>query len=401
MKILVWGINYAPEVIGIAPFNTILCQQLRAGGHDVEMATAFPYYPAWRKLAEDSGRLCRTDLIDGIPVHRSWHYVPHSVQVWKRVLHEASFVFTSLLGILIRPRPELIIAISPPLLLGAAARFVSALLGCRYIFHVKDLQPDAALGLGMLRPSLFTRALYALESFSYGGAWRVGGISRGMMAAFIAKGVPPEKCLFFPDSVALTPFPPRGRFRERHGFSPDVFLAVYSGNLGMKQGLDIILDGAPLLTNPNIRLIICGDGAQRAGIAARAAGIPQICFLPLLPDEEYREMLSDADAALITQVAGSGHAFFPSKLLLVLAASLPVITVADEDSELASAVSASGCGENTRPGAPAEFAAAIERLAADPNRRATCAQAGHEWVRRFEREAVHKAFMTEIVKAAS
>src|SRR5215213_10167129 len=100
MRIVVWGINYAPEVTGIAPYNTALCEDLRTRGHEVEMVTTFAYYPAWRKLPEDRGRVYRTDVIAGIPVHRCWHYVPPKVSAMKRIAHEGTFVLTSFLRLL-------------------------------------------------------------------------------------------------------------------------------------------------------------------------------------------------------------------------------------------------------------------------------------------------------------
>ncbi|HEY2342149.1 MAG TPA: glycosyltransferase, partial [Chthoniobacteraceae bacterium] len=95
MRILVWGINYAPEVTGIGPCNTALCEYLHAAGHDVEMVTSFSYYPSWRKREEDRRALWRTEVIRGVPVHRCWLYVPAKVRRWKRMLHELTFVFMS------------------------------------------------------------------------------------------------------------------------------------------------------------------------------------------------------------------------------------------------------------------------------------------------------------------
>src|SRR5574337_838705 len=100
MRIVVWGINYAPEITGIAPHNVDLCEFLQRNGHDVEMVTTFAYYPAWRKQAEDSGCLFRTDRMNGLPVHRCWHFVPKRVTPLKRIIHDATFAGTSLIRVL-------------------------------------------------------------------------------------------------------------------------------------------------------------------------------------------------------------------------------------------------------------------------------------------------------------
>ena len=97
MRVIVWGINYAPEFTGIAPHNVALCEFLHARGDDVSMVTGFPYYPSWEKRPEDRGHLYRTDQINGVPVHRCWQFVPARVSALKRIFHEASFVFTSTL----------------------------------------------------------------------------------------------------------------------------------------------------------------------------------------------------------------------------------------------------------------------------------------------------------------
>ena len=68
MRINVWGINYAPEPTGIAPYNTALCEHLQRNGHDVRAVTSFAYYPAWKKADADRGRAYRTDEIRGVPV---------------------------------------------------------------------------------------------------------------------------------------------------------------------------------------------------------------------------------------------------------------------------------------------------------------------------------------------
>src|ERR1041385_3261731 len=151
MRVIVWGINYAPEITGIAPHNVALCEFLRGKGDDVEMVTTFAYYPVWQKRDEDRYRFFRTDLINGVPVHRCWHFVPRKVSAWKRIIHEATFIAISTVRVLSLKRADVYVIVSPPLLLGMAAWFVTRIKHAPFVFHVQDLQPDAAVGLGMLK----------------------------------------------------------------------------------------------------------------------------------------------------------------------------------------------------------------------------------------------------------
>src|SRR5215212_11017215 len=226
MRVIVWGINYAPEFTGIAPHSVALCEFLLGQGHDVEMVTTFAYYPTWRKRDEDRGRLYRTDHVNAVPVHRCWHCVPERVSALKRIFHEGSFIATSTLRALTVERPDVFVAVSPPLLLGVAAWLVGKLKRAPFVFHVQDMQPDAAVGLGMLKASWFTRALYGLEAFAYRHAKRVSGITPGMLASFRTKGVSESQLIYFPNTIELSrdvSSRKRGAFRERHGFAPEDF----------------------------------------------------------------------------------------------------------------------------------------------------------------------------------
>src|SRR6185503_17206447 len=196
------------------------------------------------------------DEIRGVPVHRCWHYVPRKTSTLKRIIHEGTFVLTSFLRQLALPATDAYVVVSPPLLLGAAAWLLGKIKRRPFVFHVQDLQPDAAAGLGMLKQGALVRALYQLEAFAYAKAARVSGITPGMLDAFRRKGVSNAKLLLFPNGVVLPDLslrPARGEFRKRHDFGADEFLVVYSGNLGVKQGLDILVEAARHLTTSNVR----------------------------------------------------------------------------------------------------------------------------------------------------
>ena len=401
MKVVVWGINYAPEVTGIAPYNVALCRHLRERGHDVRMVTTFSYYPTWKKLPEDRGRLYRTDQIDGVPVHRCWHFVPAKPSAIKRILHEASFIATSWCRLLLLPRADVYVVVSPPLLLGFAAWILTGIKRAPFVFHVQDLQPDAAVGLGMLKPSLLTKALYWLEAFAYRKAAMVSGICEGMVRAFESKGVPSSKrYLFFNgvDVAADSATAQAGVFRSAHGLGPDVFVAVYSGNLGVKQGLGILLDAAALVTKNSVRIVICGDGAERTQLEATAKvrGLGNVIFLPLQPKQQYQNMLADADVSLITQQSGTGQFFFPSKLLSNLSAGKAVVTVADPDSELALAQIAGSFGFNVPPGQPDKLASLLDSLADRRSHLPALGENGRSYVSRFAFSNVLADFETQL-----
>ncbi|MEY2564262.1 MAG: colanic acid biosynthesis glycosyl transferase WcaI [Verrucomicrobiota bacterium] len=401
MHVTVWGINYAPEFTGIAPHSVALCEFLHARGDEVSMVTGFPYYPSWEKPIKDRGRIYRTDRINGVPVYRCWQFVPKQVSALKRILHEASFIFTSTARALLLPRPDVYVLVSPPLLLGVAGWFVGKIKGAPFVFHVQDMQPDAAVGLGMLKASWFTKALYWFEAFAYRKAARVSGITQGMLRSFRGKGVPESKLVYFPNAIALKhsdPAPARGEFRSRYAFGPEDFLAIYAGNLGVKQGLDVLLETAPLLRDPRIRIVICGDGAQRETLEnrVRQSNLPNVRMLPLQAGRNYRALLVDADVCFITQQVGAGNSFFPSKLLGLLAESKTVITVAAPECELALSLVEGGFGVNIAPGHPKELADLLDSLANDPQRLAEYGAAGRRYVEQFEKSRVLENFREEL-----
>jgi colanic acid biosynthesis glycosyl transferase WcaI len=253
----------------------------------------------------------------------------------------------------------------------------------------------------MLSSGWFTRALFWLEAFAYAKAARVSGISGEIVDAFRRKRVPGKKLILFPNGVTIpTPeqIPPRGRFRAKNGFAPDEFLAIYAGNLGVKQGLDILLDAAERLDTEQIRIVLCGAGAARSALEKKLQDRPlaNVTMLQLYFGQDYRELLVDGDVSLITQQSGSGNAFFPSKLLVTLAHSSPVVTVADEQSALAKAVTEGGFGRNVLPGKPGELADMLRDLAQDRQELRRWGAAGRTYVERFEQQKLLEEFVAKL-----
>jgi colanic acid biosynthesis glycosyl transferase WcaI len=349
MKILILSINYWPEVTGIGAFTTYRAEYLAAAGHEVEVCTTFPYYPSWEVAPEYAGTLVKDQTHNGVGIFRSLCYVPRVPSSVRRILHEGSFIFTSFLRALVRKRPDVIFVISPPLGLAASAILLSRLRGIPYIFDVEDLQPDSAAEHNML-PQWALKFLYKVEAAAYKNAALVTTLTSGMRKQIVAKGVPAEKvALIEPrmDAALAEIDAEEGQaFRKKYGIG-DEFLVVHSGNIGIKQGLDVIVDAAALNHGDKSTLfLIVGDGGDRQRIQQRAQkmGLENLRFLPLLDEIDFRGLLAASGVCLVTQRKSASEIAFPSKVVTYLAAGCALLASVNEQSEIAQTILESEAG---------------------------------------------------------
>ena len=366
MQVNIVGINYAPDPTGISVYTTGLAEFLVTQSHAVTMYTGFPYYPRWAKDAQDRGRLFRREMINGVSVRRHYIYVPSRPSALKRMLHELSFVCSVTLGYLLGPKADLTIIISPPLFIGIPIALIARLKGSRTIFHVQDLQPDAAVDLGMLKPGPLTSLLFFLEKITYRLADRISTISQGMLEKIASKGVVREKLSLFRNWAhdhLVSPMTTETRFRREWDLMGR-FVALYSGNMGVKQGLDSLLDAAAALNgHRDIVFLIVGDGGEKEALMERASAmkLDNVQFRPLQPMDQLSELLATADVAVVPQKPGVKDIVLPSKLGNLLASGRPIIAAAERDTEFGKIVLDSGCGVLVEPGNGEHIASAILR----------------------------------------
>ena len=376
MRILVLGINYWPEQTGIAPFTTGRCEYLAACGHEVVVCTTLPYYPNWRIAPGYQRRVLVHEERNGVTIHRSRIYVPRRVNSPRRILHESSFVAASMLCALAQRRPDAMLVVSPPLGLALSAVILSWRWGIPYVFHVPDLQPDAAVDLGMLAIGPLVRGLYALERRAYRNASLISTLTEPMRQRIISKGIPPDKVKLFSDWPALEFFrialeDNGAGFRREQGLD-DSFLVLHSGNMGLKQGLDVVLGAAELSRGDGgIDYLLVGDGAAHASLEKRAAAraLSNVHFIPLQPHAEFMALLAATDVALITQQRVVANIVFPSKTLTLMAAGRPVIASVNSESEVARVVRGARAGLVVEPENPSALLDAVKALRNDAQER--------------------------------
>lgn len=388
MRIAMLGINYWPEETGIAVFSTGRCEYLAERGHAVTMLTGLPYYPRWRVDPAYRGRLFPRERRNGVDIARSYLYVPRRVTTLRRMIHEASFVASSCLRALAGARPDLLITVSPPLGLALSSVLLQRRWGIPYVFHVPDLQPDAAVDLGMLPSGPLVRALYAVERLAYRRAALVTTLTHAMQRRIIDKGIPPERVTLSPDwadpGLFALPVEGGGAAARRTLGLEGRFIVLHAGNMGVKQGLDVVLDAA-LRTRDraDVVYLLVGDGAARPALEKRAAAmaLPNLRFLPLQPDDAFRDLLAAADLTLVTQQKVVADIVFPSKVLTLLAAAKPVVASLNDSSEVARVVVESGAGLVTPAEDGAALAEAVRGICDDPASRRGMAEAGRAYAR--------------------
>ena len=354
MKVLILSINYWPEVTGIGAFTTYRAEYLAAVGHDVEVCTTFPYYPEWKVPQDYAGKFVLRERRNGVQVSRSYAYIPSSTTSLKRVLHEATFIASSMISAFFHKRPDLLLVVSPPLGLALPAILLSRLWRVPYIFDVEDLQPDSAAELNML-PSWALKLLYKVERAAYRNAALVTTLTNGMRNRIIDKGVPAEKVELLEarvdDSLFNIGSNEGSAFKARYGLQ-DKFLVTHSGNMGVKQGLDVIVDAALLnKSDDSVHFLLVGDGAVCERIRQRVAELElhNVSFLPLLQAEDFRGLLAASDVCLLTQQKSVSEIAFPSKIVTYLAAGRPVIASVNPNCEIAQTIRESGAGKIVAP----------------------------------------------------
>ena len=296
-------------------------------------------------------------------------YVPVIPNGRGRLLHHASFAAraqTVMLAEAKRRRPDVVIGIAPSLISTLAARTTARIFGARLWLHIQDFEVEAAFATGLLSDKgLVARAALGLETMSL-KADRISTISPEMCAKLLERGIPPEKIVEFRNWASIdrvVPLDGPSRFRAEWGIDrPHV--ALYSGNIANKQGIEIIVEAARLLARRrDLVFAICGEGPNRERLVAAARGCDNIRFFDLQPVERLSGSLGLASVHLLPQIAGAADLVLPSKLTNMLASGRPVVAIAPEGSGLAHEVD--GVGLVTEPENAPAFAAAIATLLDD------------------------------------
>ncbi len=394
MNVLVLGMNYAPERTGIAPFTTGLCEFLVQRGHRVTVATTFPHYPEWETHRAYAGKWSHTETCNGVALKRKQVFLPGRATTARRVLYDTSLGVGVVLSGVRVPKPDLILGVLPPIQAGAAARMLARYHRTPYVLWIQDLALEAAMSVGMMRESLALRVARRLEQWTYAGAEKIVVISEGFQETLARHGVPESKITYLANWADTDFFSPAAQngFRHSYEISDNTLVVMHAGNMGVKQDLENVLHAAQQLQERSeIEFLFVGDGSQKNGLMqyAQQARLPNVRFLPLVPNDQVPAMLAAADILLLNQHRDMVEAVIPSKLLSYMAAARPIVIAAHSDSTASHQVRAANCGVWVQPNQPDALANAVMQLARDAELRARLGQRGRAYAEKhFARETL-------------
>ncbi|NBU31665.1 MAG: glycosyltransferase WbuB [Actinobacteria bacterium] len=324
-KICLIAVNYFPEVTGCAPYTTDLAENLVKLGHDVTVITALPHYPQWSIPPEYKTKERRNEVLNDVQVLRCKIFVPAKMSALARVAFEASFLFSAWWRSRSQ-RPDIVIAVSPAL----ADVVVGAALAKRrkvpFGVLVQDLMTAATTQSNISGGDKVAGLASAIESKYLQRADSVAAITESFSDSIIGLGVNSDDVVVSPNySVKNIVKIPREQARAQLGWPTDTFVLTHTGNMGLKQDLGNLIEAIRLVDSDQVRLLLVGDGSQRAELEQMAGADPKIEFMGLVDESDYSALLSASDVLLLNEAPTIFDMSLPSKLTAYEASGQPIL----------------------------------------------------------------------------
>jgi colanic acid biosynthesis glycosyl transferase WcaI len=370
MRILLLNLYFPPDTSATAKMALAVAAPL-SQNHEVTVLCGRPSYdPTERR----PWRISQTEELGQIRVIRVGSTDYPRFQMRQRLLNYLSYVALAVPRTLLL-RCDVVLAMTDPPFQGIVGAFVALLKGKPYIYNIRDLYPDMAVGGALVAPGVLARIWERLHRWALRRAAGVIVLGDDMRARIIAKGVEAARVAVVRDGADIpsAALPPPAVDRDVIGAirGDAKFVLLHAGNLGFYGAWDVLLSAARQLANDNVRLVFVGDGAQRVVLEASASGMANVTFLPFFPAAKIPSVLAAADAHVITIKRGLEGVVVPSKLYGILAAGKPIVALAPGETDVATLGGRQGFAVTCNPDHPSEMVKAVRELLAHPARLAT------------------------------
>jgi colanic acid biosynthesis glycosyl transferase WcaI len=365
MRILLMNLYFPPDTSATARMALSVAEPLAEEGNEVTVLCGRPSYdPTERRL----WRVSHTETMGQLRVIRvgSTDYPRFNME--RRVVNYLSYVVLAVPRALFVPC-DVVLAMTDPPFQGIVGALVALLKGKPYVYNIRDLYPDMAVGGSLVAPGALARIWESLHRWALKRATRVIVLGDDMRARIISKGVDAARVVVVRDGAETPPQDAAEAPIDQEVVNPirggSNFVLVHAGNLGFYGAWDTLLQAAGELEKDGVRLVFVGDGAQREQIVARAAGLANVVFLPFFPASKIPSVLAAADAHVITIKRGLEGVVVPSKLYGILVAGKPIVAVAPPETDVAALGVEQGFAVCCDPDRPNEMVDAVRGLLAE------------------------------------
>jgi putative colanic acid biosynthesis glycosyltransferase WcaI len=397
LRILLLNLYYPPDTSATARMAQGVVDTV-AIHHRVTVLCGRPSYdPSERR----GWRLYQTEDVDLVRIIRVGSTAFPRFQMKRRLLNYLSYVALAI------PRAlfidcDVVLAMTDPPFQGIVGAFVAMLKRRPYVYNIRDLYPDMAVGGGIVNRGLLVRAWEKLHRWALPRAARVIVLGEDMRARIIAKGVEAERVVIIRDGTDVlppgAPLPapdPEVVHAIRGGFS---FVLLHAGNFGFYGAWRTLVTAARKLAKEGVGLVFVGDGAQRMEVEAAAAGAENIRFLDYFPPGKIPSVLAAPDAHIVTVKRGLEGVVVPSKMYGILAAGKPIIAVAPKEADVASLAARQGFGVTADPDKPAELVDVVRNMLSDMNRLKTMGEAARAAAPAYDRVQELQKFVEVLIQ---
>lgn len=392
MHILFLTDNFPPEVNAPASRTFEHAREWVKAGHQVTVITCAPNFPKGKVYAGYRNRLWQSEEMSGIRVIRVWSYITANHGFSRRIADYVSYMCTATIAALFVRRVDIVVATSPQFFTAVAGWMVGGLKRKPWVFELRDLWPESIRAVGAMRESRLLDWIERLELFLYRRARAVVSVTEAFRRNLIGRGISPDKIRVVTNGVDLSRYarlPKDAELLDQLGLGA-TFVAGYVGTMGMAHALDTVLDAAALLKDSpeggNVRLLIVGDGAEKAALRARADAerLDNVIFVDSVSKELVPRYWSLLDVSIIhLRRSELFETVIPSKLFECMAMELPVVF--GVKGEAAAIVEAHQVGLLIEPQDAQAMAAAILRLRDDTALRQRLAANGPRAAQHFDR----------------
>lgn len=356
MKVTLIHRYFWPDKAPYAQMLFSIAKGLADSKMDVSILTSMPSHHI-----DASDKTPNKQSVEGFSIRRVGLLPEPGRNLILRAVNTCLFALRVFINLMLSKNDIVMVATTPPVIMGMVVRWASKLKKFRYIYHCQDLHPEAMSVIGLKHDSFLYRLLNNIDKENVVGANKVIVLSEDMKITLAKRGIPIDNTSILNNFIFKEL---NADEHQKNLLNKDYFNILFAGNLGKFQGLEHLIDAAWITReNPRIRYILVGDGVEREKLENRASPLvgQTVFFYGHVPVTKALQFMAEANLGLIMLNAGVIEYAYPSKTMMYLSMGLPLLVSVEKESSLAKMVTQNGFGISSEPENPEALAEAVTR----------------------------------------